>query len=177
MGLPKARVENRLKETGSFVKAGGQPARTPTVGGSGGAEFEDAPKAASLLVGFKYTIAPFGASTIVKSIQPVFLGGNQRTEGKTYGEPAGTPQEIVAKPGYAVGGIVARGAARVDGFKVIFMRIAGASLEARDSYESKWFGGSGGGPETKLGADGAYVIGIHGRSWTDLDCVGLVQSK
>jgi len=176
-GLVKARVENRLRESGSFIRPPGQPARTAAVGGSGGVEFEDVPQPTGLLVGFKYVTAPFAAGTIVKALQPIYLAGAKRVEGKTYGRFGGTPQEIVAKPGYAVAGIVVRGGIRVDAFKVVFMRVGGASLDSRDSYESKWLGGTGGGGEVKLGGDGAYVVGIHGRSFEDVDCVGLVQLK
>jgi hypothetical protein len=89
---------------------------------------------------------------------------------------AGTPIELVAKPGYAVGGAIARGALRVDGIKFVFMRIAGTGLDPRDKYESPWIGGTGGGPEQKLGGDGAFVVGLCGRSFTDLDAFGIVQA-
>jgi hypothetical protein len=66
--------------------------------------------------------------------------------------------------------------ARLDGFKVIFMRIKGTSLDPADFYESDWLGGRGGGAEVRLGSNGNLVIGICGRCADDLDCLGLIQS-
>ena len=169
--------ESRKTPPNSVQALGGRPLiRTSTVGGAGGTQFEDLPKTPSLLVGFKYSLAPTGTgSTIIKTLQPLYLTGTTRTEGKVYGTPSEAPQEAVARAGYAVGAIVAKGAVRMDGFKVVFMKITGTSLEPRDSYECAWIGGTGGGPETKLGGDGAPVVGIHGRSGMDLDGVGLIQ--
>jgi hypothetical protein len=64
----------------------------------------------------------------------------------------------------------------VDGFKIVFMKMSGLSLDPSDSYESRWIGGKGGDQEKQLGGDGAYVIGIHGRSGKDLDCLGILQA-
>jgi hypothetical protein len=172
-GLSRVRMESRLREAGGFIKPNGKPTRsTVIVGGTGGGDFEDIGKDNQILVGFKFTV-----TSIIKSIQPVFYDGTNRTDGRQYGKPSGAEQEIVAKPGYAVAGIVARGGTRVDGFKVVFMRVAGPGLDPRDSYTSKWLGGSGGGDEMKIGGDGGYVLGIHGRSADDLDCLGLVIIK
>ncbi len=81
---------------------------------------------------------------------------------------------MLAKEGYAVGGIIAKSGNRIDGFRVVFMRLDGDRLDTTDSYESEWFGGRGGGGETLLGGTGNLVIGLHGQQGADLDGVGLV---
>jgi hypothetical protein len=124
----------------------GAPVRTDVVGGSGGLEFVDAPDPPALLVGFKYSIGRFESTPfIIKSLSPLYLREGGRVEGTTCGSPGAIVQEIAARPGYAVAGLAVRGAARVDGFKVIFMRRTGASLDPRSAYESPWIGGRGGG--------------------------------
>jgi hypothetical protein len=156
----------------------GASVRTDVVGGSGGLEFIDAPDPAVPLVGFKYSIGRFESTpSIIKSLTPLYLRNGRREEGPTCGAPGAIVQEIAAKPGFAVAGLAVRGAARVDGFKVIFMRRLGASLDPRSAYESPWIGGRGGGPAVTLGGDGSPVVGIQGRAAADLDAIGLVLLK
>jgi hypothetical protein len=177
-GLAKVKIEARLRESGTFVRPTGKPTRSETIGGAGGGEFQDlAASEGALLVGVKISVIPWGATMIVKSILPIYSDGLNRTEGRQCGRPSGTEVEVVAKPGYAVGTIYAKGGTRLDGFKIVFMKIAGASLDPRDNYSSKWLGGTGGGAEVKIGGDGAYVVGIHGRCGDDIDSFGIVQQK
>lgn len=176
-GLVKAKLEVRLRESGAIPRAG-KPTKSDRIGGAGGGEFEDVARTeTAILIGLKYTVVPYGASSIVKSIAPIFSDGLTRTEGKMYGEPSGTVMEVIAKPGYAVGSVVGKGGTRLDGMKIVFMKNLGPALDPRDSYSSKWLGGMGGGPEQKLGGDGTIVIGIQGKCGVDIDCFGLVQLK
>jgi HEAT repeat protein len=147
------------------------------VGGGGGGTFDDTPPVPALLTGLRYWESPWGTTVIVKSVQGIYRGEEGLTTGQTYGRPRGNPKELLAKPGYAVGAIVAKGGARVDGLKVVFMRVGDKGLQPGDSYESEWVGGHGGGPETTLGGDGVPIVGLAGRSGEDLDSIGAVQSE
>jgi hypothetical protein len=149
--------------------------RTPRVGGAEGTAFEDRKAADTPLVGFATTTRR-GAS-VLRSLRPIYLasGSEERTtDGPVFGDPDGPEKRTVAKPGYAVGGVIAQSSGLVSGFKVIFMRRVGQSLDPDDSYQSDWLAGSGGGGRT-LGGDGRPVIGVHGRHDTDVDAVGLIQ--
>jgi len=73
-----------------------------------------------------------------------------------------------------VGAVFARGASRVHGIKLVYMRIAGASLDPRDAYESEWLGERAPG-DVKLGGDGNYVLGVFGGAADDVDRMGIVQ--
>ena len=172
-GIVRMKVEKRLEQTTRFVAPpGASLKRTEIVGGSGGADFQDVPTPRAPLVGFRVSI-----TSIIKALQPVYLSDGRKVLGKTYGGSSVEPVEHLARPGYAVGAIVAKGAARVDGFKIVYMRIKGLHLDKDDSYESEWIGSRGGGPETTLGGEGSYVVGVHGRCANDLDCLGLVYLK
>ena len=94
-----------------------------------------------------------------------------------YGQPSSQVRfaSVLAKDGYAVAGIITKKNNLLDGFKVIFMRMDGAKLNSKDSYESEWQGSTFGGEEIALGGDGRPVVGIHGRSGLVLDSLGLVQ--
>ena len=143
------------------------------MGGQGGTGFEDRPPSLPFVVGFRYT-----TTTHVKCLQPIYLIEDQKVATEMLGNPEGqAPIEILAKPGYAVGGILAKASGRVDQMKIIFMRIAGRGLVAGDSYESPWIGGTGGGAEVKLAGDGSPVVGVYGRRGNDLDALGLIYLK
>jgi hypothetical protein len=82
--------------------------------------------------------------------------------------------DIIARPGYAVGGMTARATDRLNSFKLIFMRIAGSRLDPADAYESPWVGGQNGGPEVRQGGDGRPAVGLHGRAAWEVDSAGLI---
>jgi hypothetical protein len=75
-------------------------------------------------------------------------------------------QRAVAKPGYAVGGVVVKSKRLVNAIELVFMRQKpDGSLDPSDSY-TKWIGSPDAGEkETKLSGDGRKVIGIHLRSF------------
>jgi serine/threonine-protein kinase len=175
-GLSRQRAESRLRG-GATVSLPGVPSglNSPVVGGTGGGPFEDLPKPTALLVGFRFSWE--GSPAVMTMVQPLYSTNGVTSQlGKTHGGGSTSPQEVSAKPGYAVGGVVLRGRTRVNGIKVIFMRIAGPALDPRDTYESEWFGDSGPG-EVVLGRTGVYVIGIHGADGTQVDNLGIIQLR
>ncbi|QOV91421.1 PA14 domain-containing protein [Humisphaera borealis] len=151
--------------------------RTARVGGLGGGFYDGvAPDAMGTLAGFRITTGSFYSHPIIKSIVPVFQDSiGQQTDGQMYGSPGGSPQSVVARPGYAVASVTAKGGQRLDGFKVTFARVnPNGSLKLADTYESEWVGGNTGGKETLLGGDGRTVVGICGRGAADIDSMGLI---
>jgi len=170
-----------VRGSGRFHRPARQESRA--VGGEAGTPFEDLAPRESILVGLRVTWDYFlskplrnGDIRIVKTIQPLFQGKKGAGAGDIHGEAVTRDcWTIVANPGYAVGGIIAKGAAGVDGLKVVFFRIRDGGLDRKDRYESDWYGGRGGGPETMLGGDGRPVLGIRGTADEDLIGLGLVQ--
>jgi hypothetical protein len=152
----------------------GTPTETETVGGGGGHVFRELPDPRAILVGFRARTFHFAGNLVVKALRPVWLTGRGRREGETRGKASGRWTEIVARPGYAVGMLKGRGGDRLNGFRLVFMRIRGKTLDTADSYESEWFGGPGGGDEKQLGGEGRFIIGVHGRCGLDLDSIGLL---
>lgn len=175
-GLEKLQAEARLKQIGGLLLPSPiLTQRTELVGGGGGASYDDPSRDSGVLVGLRMVWADQGLK-VLKAVQPLFSSGTGLQEGPVRGKPTSALKEIVAKQGYAVGGLTARGTNRVNGLKIVFMKIAGLGLDPRDTYESEWFGDRGAG-EVKLGGDGTYVLGICGRAFEDVDSLGLVMLR
>ncbi len=147
---------------------------TEFVGGKGGGKLLEVPSPHQTLTGFDVTYGEMGASRVIRSVQAIYDQQGTQVRGKTYGSANPEHVRVEAKPGYAIGAIIARGGYRVDGFRAVFMRIKGDQLDPSESYESRWLGGRGGSADVKLGGDRRRVIGIAGRYGDDIDALGLM---
>ncbi len=166
-----------LKESRTEVSPFGDEAglfRSAICGGGGGGEFEERFAKEPVLIGFRYGTTKWSGHRIVRALQPIFSSSSGETHGMWHGRPGRTSSEVKARPGYAVGGIIVKSGRRVDGMAVVFFRRRAGKLDSRDYYISDWFGGTGGGAETLLGANGDPVVGLRGRSGADLDAIGLI---
>lgn len=145
--------------------------KTATVGGDDGMPFED--RNSSPLLGFIVSTSENNGEAVVKSVRPVY--SEILDQSPSYGRPSTNAIIVVAKKGYAVGEICAKGSGRLDGFKIGFMRINGNRLDPNDRYESSWVGGVGGN-EVKLGGgdNPRLVVGIYGKCSDSLSSLGLI---
>jgi hypothetical protein len=168
--LPGRKIARPLFRAAPPVSPEGPVAKSALVGGQGGTYFEQAPIPHLFLRGFKYSLTGPGS---LFALQPLYLGPAGDSEGNRVGQGA-LAQEIVARPGYAVGGMIARGTDRLNAFKLIFMRVSGSRLLSADRYDSDWVGTRGGGDETTLGGDGVPVVGIFGKAGNEIDGAGLL---
>ncbi|HMF15668.1 MAG TPA: hypothetical protein VKE98_00605, partial [Gemmataceae bacterium] len=151
--------------------------RTEMAGGTAGSPFDHVPKDLSLLKGFTVWTGLWNNRMVIRGLQPIFFSATGAGDGPGCGHCSGPSTRIVAKEGYAVAGIVAKkteGEILLHGLKIVFMRIDGAGLNPKDSYESDWVGGQGG-QDIRLGGDGQPIIGIFGRAGQAIDALGLVQ--
>ena len=119
----------------------------------------------ALLVGFDLILDPgeFGKSDKMKSVRPVFRAGDKETRGKAYGMIDGKSVTIVAKAGYAVGGVQVDGN-HVQGINVTFMKVTDKGLDPKDAYESGWIGVKGNEESVKLDGKGRRVLGIRANT-------------
>jgi hypothetical protein len=83
----------------------------------------------------------------------------------------------MARPGYAVGGLLIKSGLLIDRLQVIFMRIGSDGLIPDDTYNSEWVGGPGGPNQKTLGGDGRPVIGIYGDYRKIVPRLGLIQGR
>jgi hypothetical protein len=82
--------------------------RTEMTGGTGGGPFENVPKDPTLLRGFTVWTGQWNNRMVIQSVQPLFWSATGTSDGAAWGEWREQSRRIVAKDGYAVGGIVAK---------------------------------------------------------------------
>jgi hypothetical protein len=151
---------------------GAFPPGTPSKiqGGGGDREFRAAGPEGAHLVGLEIGLGRFFDKPIVKSVRPVFRTGDKDSAGEWHGPTDDNVVKevvkVVAKPGYAVGAITVKTGLGLDGLSITFMKLVGGNLDPKDSYESEWVGGQGGGRPQKIG-DGKPVIGLIGKERAD----------
>lgn len=140
--------------------------KTPMLGSTtGGMKFEKYSKTREPLLGFRIESARWGKTSIIRTLEPIWASDNLVI----------TPSMTIAKPGYAVSGIIVDGDTQVTAMKVQFMRLDGPRLNPADTYETPWFGEPTGAPLTLLGGRGEHVVGIYGRKGMNFDAIGLYQ--
>jgi hypothetical protein len=147
----------------------------------GARTFTELPAEGALLVGFDCGLGRFFNIENVYALRPIY----QTREGKLYFHqhgifadrrgPGGRIHKtrvlrtvsVLARPGYAVGALTVRSGLNINGLAVTFMRITGETLDPEQSYTSAWIGDRTGGSEASVSANGAPVIGVHGREDDD----------
>ena len=133
--------------------------------GMGDMPFRQVWKRGGYLVGLDISYGAFaGSKLMIRSVRPIFQTAEGRKYGTLRGVPSAVSRRIVAKPGYAVGGITVSSGLNVDGLSITFLRLDGDTLQPDDSYKSAWYGSKGQREGKKLGGDGALIIGIFGRT-------------
>jgi hypothetical protein len=152
--------------------------RSASFGGEGGSRFQHVVKEGGVLVGFQFTEKKHGNSNIIGSLTPVYMTSQGQVLGPMFGKPKSGAEvkKVIALDGYAVAGIIPTTGDRLDGFRVIFMRMKQneAGLDPKFRYVSDYLGGKGGSPHPACGDDGRLVVGIWGRHGGDIDAAGLI---
>jgi len=120
------------------------------------------------VLGFSYRMGAWGDQEAVAALDPIW---------DRNAAPAGG-QAVLAKEGYAVGGLRVDGKDLVYAVKVVFLRVKpDGALDKTDSYSSEWIGKPTGQAPKTVGGTGSKVVGVHGRRGAVLDAVGLVLAK
>lgn len=136
------------------------------------------PPEGALLVGFRYGEAGFAGTTIIKTLQPLYLTAAGLKAGQVFGQ-GHLDRAVLAPPGYAVGALHVKSGHRLDGFRITFMKLLPGRLELdpEQFLVSAWLGGRGGGAPRLNGGTGKPAIGIAIRSGADVDNLGLFLAR
>jgi hypothetical protein len=129
------------------------------------------------LAGFKVGRGTWFQFSVLGSLQPIFATMHGTRPGERRGGSGG--QEVVARDGYAVGGLYVRSGEVVNAIQIIFMRINpdGLTLNPQDFYVTDWLGGEGGGKGREISARGRLVVGVTGKTGDVVEGIGLVYLK
>jgi len=99
-------------------------------------------------------------------------------EGASQGASVAGEATVVAKPGYAVGGVNTRTGLLLDAFQLVFMKYENGRLGPRDTYPSGWLGNPRGGNLQNASGNGKIVAGIHGSTnKREINSLGLVVAE
>jgi hypothetical protein len=102
----------------------------------------------------------------VGAIQLIYQVGGGYVPGHRHGATSiRGGSTVMARPGYAVGGLNLRAGLIVDAFQLVFMRVEGGKLNPADTYTSDWLGDpSGGGGASTVSGNGRPIVGLRGRA-------------
>lgn len=139
--------------------------------------FRDVGPEGSVLVGVRVSyIERFGGPK-VRSVQPIYRSGDSHYEGQIHGEVVGPVTTVVARPDYAVGGLVTHTGLTLDGFGIVFMKVEGDHLDPKDTYNSPWIGDRKGGNPGGVTTPGGLVVGLQGRAGDEVNALGLTMRR
>jgi hypothetical protein len=128
------------------------------------ATFRDVASDGSVLVGLEVGLAEWFDSEIPYAVRPIFRRGTREWVGGTAGNFGSRgivrTQQVVARPGYAVGGMWVRTGAGMDRLCLNYFKVTDAGLDPADSYTSPWVGTSDGGSDTYIDGKGRPIVGL-----------------
>ena len=131
----------------------------------GGGPFQMVIPEGKTLLGFECSLGIWAGEQAIRSLTPLSERAPARGRNIT----------VMAKEGYAVGGMKIDAPKYVSAVQVVFYRLKDdGQLDPNDSYTSDWLGTPSGKEVPVTEGAGKQVIGIHGRRGAVLDALGLV---
>ncbi len=147
------------------------------VPGKGEGQWQDVVQEGGYVVGFDAGKGGWFQFSVLGGFKPIFATARGNRDGERRGKAGGN--RVLAKDGYAVGGLMVRSGEVVNAAQVIFMRINpdGTTLNPQDFYVTDWLGGEGGGKPKEINTRGHLVVGVTGASGDVVDSIGLIFLK
>lgn len=141
--------------------------------------WNDIVKEGGYIVGFEAAEGKWNQSSVLGSLTPIYATAGGLRNGEKRGNGNDNVKRVIAKDGYAVGGLIVRGGDVVHSIQIIFMQIKqdGVSLNMADSYLSEKLGGDGGGDPKKVLNGGKMIVGLTGASGDVVDSIGFIYPK
>jgi hypothetical protein len=144
---------------------------SPFLGSKPGTDFSDQAPEGGVLVGLILSQGKNWGGAL-QAVQPVYQVEDRYELGQRHGSPGGNEVRVLARPGYAVGGLRIRSGLVLNALQLVFGRLQGNKLNPRDTYESEWIGSDGGGAAEFL-AGGRALAGVFGNFKEDLHGIGV----
>jgi serine/threonine protein kinase len=138
------------------------PAQSERLGGSGGGKFAVFDDAMRPLLGIKYALGDWKGPCL-KELVPIFDRSSAPVE-----------TTLLARDGYAVGGLIVDADDYVRAVRLIFMKLKKYELDPTDRYESDWIGTPPTREPKTISGEGQMVLGLFGGKGIVQDSVGLI---
>jgi WD40 repeat protein len=151
-----------------FAKLPQRSALSERVGGEGGGPFYRFQRDGKPLLGFLGAVGNWNNRPMIRLLHPLY--------GRDHPAPQAGETLLLAKEGYAVGGLNAVGTDYCWAVQVIFCRLDDGKLDLNDSYTSAWLSEPRNDPVRRLGMNGQPALGIFGRQGLNNDALGLILS-
>lgn len=130
---------------------------------AGGDDFHDIPSNRGILVGFDLWYDDGGRLLALRPIYHTVKGVEHTRPYGTKAAMGGRSSRILARQGYAVGGLrIAKGES-LDDLSIVFMRVTGDHLNPGDRYEVHGKPNAPDGPTIDVGMTGSLMVGIIGK--------------
>ena len=134
----------------------------------------DVPEDGGLLIGFEFYQT--GKDNWIQSLRPYFITRQGIVPGKDRGKMKEVTEKVMARPGYAVSGMLISAEKEI---QLIFSKINEATgqlaTDPASTYKSQVYGKKTREKAMLVGGDGRPVIGVYGRTGSDADDLGLVM--
>ena len=134
----------------------------------------DVPEDGGLLIGFEFYQT--GKDNWIQSLRPYFITRQGIVPGKDRGKMKEVTEKVMARPGYAVSGMLISAEKEI---QLIFSKINEATgqlaTDPASTYKSQVYGRKTREKAMLVGGDGRLVIGVYGRTGSDADDLGLVM--
>ncbi len=142
-----------------------------------GEGWQDIAREGGYIVGFEAGKGGWFQFSVLGGLRPIFATAHGERPGERRGKASG--KRVVAKDGYAVGGLQVRSGDVVNCVEIIFMRINpdGISLNPQDTYVTDWLGGEGGGKPREINPRGRMIVGVTGSTGDVVNSLGLVYLR
>ena len=170
--LAKIKAQGRLTDDEAIADYTNLPdgmIRTQMLGaGNGGGTFVIASADRKPVIGFRIKIGEWFGHSCFNVLEPL------------YAKPTAGPEDrvtlLLARDGYAVGGMTVNAGESAYAACVTFMKMSPTGLDSSTAYTSPWYGKRSGASNTKLDAKGGFVYGICGRRGLNVDAIGLIKA-
>lgn len=149
------------------------PRASKALGLSDGTPFTDVTPAGGVLVGVRASCDGQPKAT-VRAIRPLYLSADGYSEGEKHGTGGEFETVVIARPGFAVGGIEYHRFGDSAGLRLLFVRVNPMGLDAQESYFSPWLGYPWERGQQRTDSGQRFVAGITGYTGEVLNGIGLM---
>ena len=156
---PVRRSGNRKKSVGLEF--------SETVGGTGGRPFRAIDRDGRPMIGVLAKVGTRDQQPVLRLLKPLFTVDAPRDHSAVC---------VIAKDGYAVGGLQFYAGEFVHAVRPVFLRIDREQLNPDDSYLGQWIGSPDHGEKYELVSDGRFVLGVHGHRNANVRSAGIVYA-